>query len=202
MIATFGGWLAKSALMQSPLGPILSRFWKPLLIGLAILAAVLWHQHIAHNAIAAAEKRGEARAYANVERQARELTAKADALNGKIAGAMREKNREENARIAADADDLRLRGPGAARCAGVTRLPAAAGGSQSAGRNGDATGPQMPPADSAAVPWGWLVDRGEEHDLNRAEVLAWRDWYATFKKRWDEWNADAKKARSAETRPE
>lgn len=196
MMALIATFLGNSVLMQSPLGPILKRFWKPLLIGLAILAAFLWHQHIAHQAIDAAVKRGEARAYANVAKQAHDLAAKADAMNSKIAAAMREKNREENARIAATADALRLRGPGAARCAAVAGIPRAPGRHDPSGWFGDVAGSPMPAEDSAAVPWGWLVGRAEEHDLDRAEVLAWRDWYVRFSAEWDKWNAEAEKARS------
>jgi hypothetical protein len=167
-----------------------------LAIVLAGLTGVLVHQHYAHKAIAAAEQRGEARAYANVARQAQELASKANALNAGIAAAFKEKNREENARIAAAADTLRLRGPGAARCAAVAGVSASASGSVAAGGKPDAAGPQVPPDDRAVVPWGWLVGRAEQADLNRAEVVAWRDWYQRFAAEWTKWQSDAAKARA------
>lgn len=82
-------------------------------------------------------------------------------------------------RNAALADDLRLRGPGrAGACSGPGSIANVAGG---AGRQdgspapADApTGP-MPAGDGQAiVPWGWLVQRAEEHDRLLAEVTAWR----------------------------
>jgi hypothetical protein len=42
----------------------------------------------------------------------------------------------------------------------------------------------MPPEDRAAVPWVWLTDRAEEHDLDRAEVLSWRLWYQKVLAAW------------------
>jgi hypothetical protein len=109
---------------------------------------------------------------------------KLDAANRKIADEIRKRTDEENRRIAADADGLRLSGPGRARaCA-----PAAPGGRQPASGKPDAAGPEMPSDDSAAVPWNWLVQRAETNDLNRAEVLAWRDWYDRLLKQWPKSN--------------
>lgn len=194
MIAAITAWLAKSALMRSPIGDFLKSVPRSIwMLGIITLLAggYLWHQHAAQRAIAAAEKRGEDRAYANVERQARELEAKANALNRSIAEQMRKRNDEQARRIAVAADGLRLRGPGAARCTVVAGLPAAPGGRVTPDRPAYAAGSRVPPGDRAAVPWSWLVERAEQADLNRAEALAWRDWYARFKAEWDRWNAKA-----------
>jgi hypothetical protein len=42
----------------------------------------------------------------------------------------------------------------------------------------------VPPDDLAAVPWPWLVQRAEQADLNRQEVLTWREWYDRMVKDW------------------
>jgi hypothetical protein len=155
--------------------------WKWLAIASVLVAAFLWHQHAAHKAINAAYQQGRADEATAVQKRALELKAKVDALTGKIATIERTANEKENRRIAADADDLRVQGPGHAACA---RIPAAASGPQSASAAAAAAGSEMPPADSAAVPWGWLVTRAEEHDQLRAEVLSWRSWYDQMVKAW------------------
>jgi hypothetical protein len=42
----------------------------------------------------------------------------------------------------------------------------------------------MSPDDLAAVPWQWLVQRSEQADLNRQEVLSWREWYRKLAAEW------------------
>jgi hypothetical protein len=137
-------------------------------IGLALLLflGVRWH----NGQIKDAEKRGADRAYAAVEKKARQLEAKANAVADKI----RSKTDEAARTIAADADVIRVSGPGKARACPV---PAASGRREPAGGGSDAAGPEMPSDDRAAVPWQWLVQRAEQCDLNRNEVLAWREWH-------------------------
>jgi hypothetical protein len=151
--------------------------WQLIAMGLAVFALV---QHF--------QLAGERRHSAKLERQitqiaddARATKAKLDAANRQIAADIREKNDEENRRIAGDADTLRVSGPGRSR---VACAPAAAGGHQPANGKPDVAGPQMPATDSAAVPWPWLVQRAEQADLNRAEVLSWRDWYQRLLAQW------------------
>lgn len=81
---------------------------------------------------------------------------------------------------AALADDLRLHGPGAARCgADRSKVAAAAGGRDQAGGRPDAASGQMPAGEGdAVVPWGWLVTSAQQCDANRSEVLSWRELYA------------------------
>jgi len=111
------------------------------------------------------------------------LTAELDAANVKIAAEIRRRHDEEARRIAAGADALRVSGPGrAAACP-----PATPGGHQPPGGAGNAPGPEMPPGDRAAVPWQWLVARAESADLNRSEVLAWREWHARLNAEWEAW---------------
>jgi hypothetical protein len=112
-----------------------------------------------------------------IDRDAR----KAQAAGKQISKDIRGKTDEENRRIAGDADAVRVSGPGKAVC---RPAPAAPGGHDKASGKPDAPGPQVPPADSAAVPWPWLVQRAEQADLNRAEVLAWREWYDKLVASW------------------
>ena len=111
---------------------------------------------------------------------------KFDQSQTKIAQEIRNRHEETLRNNAIVADDLRLHGPGAARCGQGNHPVAAAGASGSVSRPGqaDAAGPAMPPADSAAVPWGWLVGRAEQCDGNRSEVISWRDWYKQLQANW------------------
>jgi hypothetical protein len=180
-------WLAKSVLMRSAAGPFLKRFWRPLLIGLAILGAFLWHQHAAHKAIADAYAKGKADEASHITKRALAIKEHADAVTGRISSALRSQNDEENRRIASDADAVRLRGPGKAACASDPRISAAASGSQ------QARGPARTPLARVPYPeWEQLIGMpfaptvayAEQHDLDRAEVLAWRDWYKKQSEAW------------------
>ena len=98
--------------------------------------------------------------------------------------ALRSETHAQNLRdIAADADDLRVRGPGAAAqsCAGSSDRPRSAstsGGSESTTAPADAPVAPLPAEQPlAVVPWGDLVRRAEEHDSLRDEALTWRTWY-------------------------
>jgi hypothetical protein len=159
--------------------------WAALAVIIAIGLGAWWHGHKVKSAFAAAERRGEERAYTRVAAQALEIKRKADAASLKISTDLRNQNDVEARNIARTADDLRLRGPGKAACPGRSGLPAAAGGPQPTGRAADAAGDPLP-ADGgfAAVPWGWLVDRGEQCDLNRAEVISWRAWHQQQSTAW------------------
>lgn len=89
---------------------------------------------------------------------------------------------QELRRNAAVATDLRLRGPGkAATCPGREFNPGMAitpdrqGGTPA---QPDAPGNQVPARDGfAVVPWGWLVNRAEDHDRLLSEVKIWRSWH-------------------------
>ena len=105
---------------------------------------------------------------------------KAEADGNRISKQLKDKNDEDNRRIAGDANSLRVSGPGKAVC----RPSAAASGDGTRAAKPDAPGPALPPADSAAVPWNWLVQRSEEHDQLLAEVEAWRTWHDEVLKAW------------------
>jgi hypothetical protein len=155
-------WLAARAF----LGRVPKAVWIAIAVALVLGLGVRWHNGQIHDA----EKRGEARAYAAVERKARELEAKANATADKI----RSKSDETARAIAADADIIRVSGPGKARCSPV---PTPTSRREEAGGKPNAAGPEVPTDDRAAVPWQWLVQRAEQCDLNRNEVLSWREWY-------------------------
>lgn len=177
MLAMLGTRFAASAI-----GRLLPAWaWKALAVAAIIAAALLWHQHAAHKAINAAYHQGKADEAAAIQKRATELKAKIDTLTQRIAAQERVKNDEENRRIARDADSLRVQGPGHAAC---PRLPAAASRHAPSRADADAPGPALPPTDSAAVQWGWLVTRAEEHDALRAEVLSWREWYRNLAAAW------------------
>jgi hypothetical protein len=181
MLAFLAAVGARLLPVRRVLGAVPPKVWLALAIALAAFLGFLWHQHAAHKAINAAYQQGKADEAEHVRKQALELKAKADKVNAEIAAKIRSKNDEENRRIAGAADALRVSGPGRAVCA---RPPAAASGPQSASAAAAAAGSEMPSADSAAVPWGWLVTRAEEHDQLRAEVLSWRSWYDQMVKAW------------------
>lgn len=112
----------------------------------------------------------------------RDLVNRKNAELADAAAKIRKANDEENRRIAADAHDLRLSGPGRAVC---NPQPAAtAGGRVESAPVADAAGSALPSDDRAAVPWGWLVVRATEHDQLRAEVDSWHTWYARLVAAW------------------
>lgn len=152
--------------------------WIALAVAAIIVGGIIWHQHTAHAAIAAAEKRGEDRAYARVAEQARKLEQRANAASSKIASTLRSKNDETNLRIVRDADAQLLRGPGKAAYRSCPAAPAGASGHVAADRPADAAVDQMPDGerpDLIVMPFADAIAFAEQHDLNRAEALSWRE---------------------------
>lgn len=170
-------FIAAAALKLSPVGKFLKaipwQVWAAIGLAIALWLGVRWHNGQVNDAF----KRGEQAAYAAVEKKALELQAKANVIADKI----RSKSDENARRISADADVIRVSGPGKARCSPV---PAPASRREEAGGQGNAAGPEVPTDDRAAVPWQWLVQRAEQCDLNRNEVLAWREWYQRVQEAW------------------
>ena len=167
---------------------------------LLLIVLFFVHQHIAHKHLKAADKAGYDRAKAEdaaelaaAHRQALEARRQAEAAGAEISRNTREKNDEEARNIARDAGDLRLRGPGQARCRQLDHsgLPAGGGGHDAVGGQPDAAGSEMPAGELAAVPWPWLVGRAEQADLNRAEVLSWREWYDRQFKAWEQFRSSS-----------
>jgi hypothetical protein len=191
MLTSLVGFFAKSALMRSPIGAVLKRIpkqvWIAVAIALALAAAFVWHQHKAHSALKSADAAGYARAMKDVEARALKLKAKVDKLTAKISAEERTKNDVENRRIASAADALRLRGPGKALCTVPAGAPGASSGHFDASGPGDASvSGVLDPQRVALVglPVSSAVGFAEQHDVLRAEVISWREWYRRLQEAW------------------
>lgn len=151
------------------------QIWAAIGLAFVIWRGIDWHE----DAVSAARKQGDKagfdRAVTIIEIKARALAAKADAIAAKARRISDEKART----VSVAADDLRVSGPGAARCASPPRA-ASPRRPDTPGRAADAPAAQVPTDDRAAVPWQWLVGEAEVCDLNRNEVVAWRDWHTAL----------------------
>lgn len=181
-------FLVPLALKLSPVGRILKSIPRQVWIALAVVA-ILALGTCAHKR--SVKKFGEEQYAAGVKAErdrAAKAVKKAETAGNAISKEIRSKSDEEARRINTSADARRVRGPGLARCAVPS---AAASESKPASGNGDASRLEVPARDSAAVPWPWLVDRAEQADLNRAEVLAWREWHQRLSEEWAKYRVDA-----------
>ena len=109
---------------------------------------------------------------------------KAEADGARISQQLKDKNDEDNRRIAGDANSLRVRGPGKSLCRPASPAP---GGPVAPAPKTGTPGPALPTGDGedlSAVPWNWLVQRAEEHDQLLAEVQAWRTWHDQVVRVW------------------
>jgi hypothetical protein len=179
-------------LALAPAVGFLKRIPRAAWIALAVIA-ILALGTCAHKR--SVKKFGEERYAAGVAYEAARIEKKAKAIAARaetIAATLRSQNNETNRRIAGDADTLRVSGPGKAAC--VSSATPGAGRRQPASGNGNAAGPQVPAGNGpalpelAAVPWPWLVNRAEQCDLNRAEVLTWREWHRLLVEDWEKQN--------------
>ena len=165
--------------------------WR-VIAALALLgAAWWWHNH----SVSAAYDRGvkdgaDARdaqwqgAVTEWNRAADLWKANFETASARISTIERERHDEILRGIAADADALRLSGPGRAAakaCSGPIApagLADGSGGRESPPAGPDAPADQVPAGDrQAIVPWGWLVERSEDFDKLREEAVRWRSWY-------------------------
>lgn len=196
MFALIGGFLAKSALMSSPIGGFLKaiprQVWIALAIAATVLAVVLWYNHQIHAAYDRGHKEGVAAENARLAKRAEALTAQIRKKGEDLAAHIRSKNREANDRSNALAAGLVRDGPGRAayRCPANS---AAASGYQPRLGNGDVaasgvpTGDRLPvevPDPLAVVPWGWLVSKSQSCDLNLHDNQAWNEWYRKLIAMW------------------
>jgi hypothetical protein len=154
-------------------------------------AGLLLHQHIAHKRLKAADAAGYARAVAEDAKVIAAMRARAqtaEANMSRISQESRVKNDTDNRNINAAAAVIVRSGPGAASCrrVGNPAVPASSSG-HVAGNSapGPAAAPVLADNGLAAVPWDWLVNTGREADLDRAEALAWRDWYKREAAEWE-----------------
>jgi hypothetical protein len=163
-----------------------------------LAAALAWHFALAWHAgrvkahdrdvIATRDAYWNARIVELAEK-AQRIRIDAEARAAEITEKVRSNNESQARVIASDAGALRVRGPGqaaATSCRSVDHpgLPATASGARADGGLADDAGPAVPSSDRATVPWRWLVNRAEQSDLNRAEVIAWRDWYQAQAAAW------------------
>lgn len=121
---------------------------------------------------------------AKIAKQAVDLKTKIDTLSSSLTAVIKERNDEQNRRIAADVSALRLSGPGKAVCPGNPGAAAAPVRQQQAAAAADAPGSPLPPSDRAAVSWAWLVQRAQEHDELLSKVQSVIDQRSRLEQSW------------------
>lgn len=188
-------WVAGKALA----GRIPRWAWLALAVALILLGGWRWHV----NSVRHADRAGYARALAEVKaksdrvvKAANDATAKATNLAVIINREERARADEENRRSAGLASELRgLRPvqPLHCRVASAAAVPGSPGGRAAIDRPADAP--------VVAVDWQWLIDRAEQADLNRTEVLAWRSWHDKQSTAYEQWRRDWLKAGSDRASP-
>lgn len=165
---------------KSDLAKIPPKGWLIIAIVLAIVVGFFVHQHYAHAAIKAAEKRGYDQAIVDVKAEQARLDARARARKARIETAatnITQKTEVHLAKtvtdIAGDARALRLRG--APRLEPIRITGGALPGFSGAAGLGDGAA-QGAVLGLAQVPWGELVDHGELCDVDRAKLGALQGW--------------------------
>ena len=179
-----------------------------LAIGVLALLAGLWWAHA--RAVSAAYNRGYATA--TVERDAKwgkafdtmhgaalTYAAAFNQQSATLSNQIGARHEQDLRAITARADALRLHGPG--RAAATCGRPGDSAGLPSPARLDEPPGsaaddgvaglPDETPL--AIVPWPDLVQRSEDADADRAEVIAWREWFEKNRKAWDEYREKLKR---------
>jgi hypothetical protein len=172
-------WLAVKAF----LGRIPRGVWIVLAVVILLGLGVRWYQ----GQIKAADRAGYARAERDIAAKALALKAKIDATTAKITAKLKERNDVETHRIAAVADDVRLRGPGKAACPRFARVPNAASGHSPPAREGSPAVGEVPDAGGAdliALPFSGTIALAEQHDKCRADILSYREWEKQLRETW------------------
>lgn len=147
-------------------------------LGLVVGGVLLWHSRAVENLRSESYKKG----WDDQKARSDAIIRKLDAENAKLVTELKRKTDAQAVRIVVAGERERVLGPGraAVRCPAVA---AAAGGHQPPAQAADAAGDLVPADDRRAdVPWGWLVSRATQCDLDRNEVGAWRTWYAEVAK--------------------
>lgn len=174
--------------------------------GLAALGGAWWWHT---GTVSAAYNRGYAQATVERDAQWRGAFAKMNAAaemwrdnfdrqGAALAAEIGAKHAQELRANAARADALRLRGPGrSAAClnpGGAAGLLPGSGGHDAPGGAADAGVAGLPhEVPMAILPWPDLIQRSEDADADRAEVKAWREWYARTTAEWEEYRAKLKR---------
>jgi hypothetical protein len=186
------GYFAKSALMTSPLGGLLKRFWKPLAIVAAAVALFLLHQHFVHKfrdkVVNDVNKAWQTKLDAE-HAAAVAWKHKYDLSNAAMAQEIRKRHEETLRSDAVLANDLRVRGPGAARCGqGDHPITTAGAGGRDAGRGqagaAVAAVPDQERVDLIGLPFTGTINAGQQCDGNRSEVISWREFYRKLVATW------------------
>lgn len=155
-----------------------------LIITVSVSGCIAKNKHEAAVTAFGDQRYNEGRASRDAEIKAAQ-DAKAEA-DRKLAAALREKANAENARITTRANDLRLRGPGAATCPNFTAPSTSAGGRNAAPPEAGTAPLGVLAEDRAAVPWGWLVGQIEDKDKCLVEAGAWREQHRLEVKAYEE----------------
>lgn len=180
--------ILRPALRATAMGILQSipaRIWYALAIMAVLFGLVWWHGSTVNAAREEGRLSGRAEVQTEIDlwRQAAQDWKRAtDHKTQTISILIGERYDQDLRRNAALADDLRLRGPGkAAACNGSGRdtgMAASSGEYLGPAAPADAPRDQVPAGDwYAIVPWGWLVQRAEDHDRLLSESNAWRTWY-------------------------
>lgn len=170
------------------------RAWLWIALAAALFVGFLIHQH---KVKALAEERyatGFKTGYAAAREDTRQAQAEREKIGDIIARKIKEQNDETVLAINRLGDSLRVRGPGkaSAHCAPVS--PGASGYKPASG-SGDVAVDRLSDQeriDLIALPFGELIDKAEQCDMNLAEVNAWREWHSSITKSWRNSEQDAR----------
>jgi hypothetical protein len=172
--------------IAAKLGLVPKWVWYVIGAGLLVLAFVFWHR----GQVKDHRKQVESELTEKINKESAKLIAQANKLKQDaiklqgLANSQTETNYANTARdIAGRADALRLQRP--------PRCPTTPGNRNLPAISGRATEPA--PASGAgddtlaAIPWGPLIDFAEQHDLCRAKLIGWQDWYREQGRVYQEW---------------
>jgi hypothetical protein len=178
------------AVVFAVLGKLPWQVWAGAAALALLVGGCVWHGSAVNAARTAAlaegkeaEKRRWEQAFQTMKLASETWKSNYEAVSQDLANERSARHAEDLRRIAAGADDLRLRGPGRAaapRCGSIadSGLGTATGGPERPqGGGDDPVAPLPDPEGLAIVPWGRLVEYAEDHDRWRAEALTWRSWY-------------------------
>jgi hypothetical protein len=156
--------------------------WAAIGLALALWGAWTLHKRSVASAYAQGAHDGAERAYARVEAKALDLKQQADATAAKI------RSRTDEASRAVDTvtRTVLVRGPGAATCSNPA-APSTSGRVAPGGQAGPAVAP-VPDGEGqqlVGLPFAPTVELFRQCDLNRLEVLAWREQRAEQVRAWE-----------------
>jgi hypothetical protein len=219
LLALLGGWLAKSALMTSPVGGFLKGFgslvrripwqvWLTLAIVAAAAGGYFWVKHEIHQAYASGHKDGYAQAVREIN--AREAKKVAPLVNAKTVADTKNITTNQQARKSYDAGNAHVDRNVADLLSVYDRPSGHAGGSAQSGVPAAAVpagaDPAQPRADDGlaqaggevaaeptiTVPAKQLITRAGICDRDFIALKAWEQAYAGWRVNYDQWLAKTK----------